>query len=76
MNNEDLQLNFLLKEVNGTEEKDKINAWGGHGRREQFLQSSANPEDSAKAFSKLFLRPGKASNDQRVKYSNYIYDQL
>jgi len=75
MNNEDLQLQFLVKEVNGTEDKDQINAWGGHGRRAQFLQSK-NPEDSAKLFSKLFLRPGKPNDEQRIKYSNYIYDQI
>jgi hypothetical protein len=68
-------MKYLNTELTSPDRFYKENAWGGHGRDKQFLQTNT-VDDSASAFSKLFLRPGTPHLNQRLGYSNYIYDKL
>ena len=71
----EVQFKHLLTELNAPTVQHIENAWGGRGRREQFL-NTASVKESTKAFTDLFLRAGKADMPRRLKFSNYIYNLI
>ena len=75
--NFDDQYNFILKSLTAENTINSTLHWGAYGNQNKWIKNkNMSPEESAAAFSNLYLRPGEPNIEERQKATRYIHDKL